>query len=182
MEPRTLHHLKSFPLVIPVGTWSSAHPAVLGCSLARDPFPWWKCSHGHQSLLLLPSLPSSRRGQLCPLSCPPETPSPAHPMPAHTRSREASGRDSEPGQLKIACLSEFSMRPLRLLISCCRSGTGRVADGAASRSNSKASCARAGPGAVVPRDIGHWGVTAASGLAGIFGGSETCLISWGGGY
>lgn len=90
MEPRTLHHLKSFPLVIPVGTWSSAHPAVLGCPLARDPFPWWKCSHGHQSLLLLPSLPSSRRGQLCPLSCPPETPSPAHPMPAHTRSREAS--------------------------------------------------------------------------------------------
>lgn len=29
----------------------------------------------------------------------------------------AAGRKSEPGQLKIDCLSEFSMRPLRLLIS-----------------------------------------------------------------
>lgn len=28
-----------------------------------------------------------------------------------------AGRKSEPGQLKIDCLSEFSMRPLRLLIS-----------------------------------------------------------------
>lgn len=37
---------------------------------------------------------------------------------------------------------------------CCRSGTGRAADGAASRSSSEVSCGRAGPGAVVPWDIG----------------------------
>lgn len=36
---------------------------------------------------------------------------------SHACTQGAAGRKSEPGQLKIACLSEFSMRPLRILIS-----------------------------------------------------------------